>query len=206
MKVCMLAYTWYEPDNRVRRYAETLVKRGDQVDAVVLRREGQPSKMEVVEGVCVYRIQRRVINEKGKITYLAKLLLFFVRSFFFLAWKQLRDPYDLIHVHSVPDFEVFAALEASEIVARLDAAGIANARINTVAEVWAHPQLAARERWTSVDTPAGPVPALKPPAMLRGVDARMDAVPALGEHTDGILRELGISNERIGRLRLEQVI
>jgi glycosyltransferase involved in cell wall biosynthesis len=106
----MLAYTWYEPDNRVRRYAETLVKRGDQVDAVVLRREGQPSKMEVVEGVCVYRIQRRVINEKGKITYLAKLLLFFVRSFFFLAWKQLRDPYDLIHVHSVPDFEVFAAL------------------------------------------------------------------------------------------------
>jgi glycosyltransferase involved in cell wall biosynthesis len=110
MKVCMLAYTWYEPDNRVRRYAETLVKRGDQVDAVVLRREGQPSKMEVVEGVYVYRIQRRVINEKGKITYLAKLLLFFVRSFFFLAWKQLRDPYDLIHVHSVPDFEVFAAL------------------------------------------------------------------------------------------------
>jgi glycosyltransferase involved in cell wall biosynthesis len=110
MKVCMLAYTWYEPDNRVRRYAETLVKRGDQVDAVVLRREGQPSKMEAVEGVCVYRIQRRVINEKGKITYLAKLLLFFVRSFFFLAWKQLRDPYDLIHVHSVPDFEVFAAL------------------------------------------------------------------------------------------------
>ena len=102
--------------------------------------------------------------------------------------------------------EVFAALEASEIVARLDVAGIANARINTVAEVWAHPQLAARERWTSVDTPAGPVPALKPPAMLRGVDARMDAVPALGEHTDGILRELGISNERIGRLRLEQVI
>lgn len=110
MKVCMLAYTWYEPDNRVRRYAETLVKRGDHVDAVVLRREGQSSKMEVVEGVCVYRIQRRVINEKGKITYLAKLLLFFVRSFFFLAWKQLRDPYDLIHVHSVPDFEVFAAL------------------------------------------------------------------------------------------------
>jgi len=106
----MVAYTWYEPDNRVRRYAETLVKRGDHVDAVVLRREGQSSKMEVVEGVCVYRIQRRVINEKGKITYLAKLLLFFLRSFFFLAWKQFRDPYDLIHVHSVPDFEVFAAL------------------------------------------------------------------------------------------------
>ena len=102
--------------------------------------------------------------------------------------------------------EVFAALKASEIVARLDAAGIANARINTVADVWAHPQLAARERWTEVDTPAGRVPALKPPAMLRGVEARMDAVPALGEHTDAVLRELGVSNERIDRLRREQVI
>ncbi|MGO9515167.1 MAG: CaiB/BaiF CoA transferase family protein [Steroidobacteraceae bacterium] len=102
--------------------------------------------------------------------------------------------------------EVFAALTASEIVARLDAAGIANARINTVADVWAHPQLAARERWTEVDTPAGRVPALKPPAMLRGVEARMDAVPALGEHTDAVLRELGLSSERIERLRGEQVV
>jgi glycosyltransferase involved in cell wall biosynthesis len=110
MKVCMVAYTWYEPDNRVRRYAETLAKRGDHVDAVVLRVEGQSSKMEVIEGVHIYRIQRRILNEKGKITYLVKLLSFFVRSFFFLAWKQLREPYDLIHVHSVPDFEVFAAL------------------------------------------------------------------------------------------------
>jgi len=110
MKVCMVAYTWYEPDNRVRRYAETLAKRGDHVDAVVLRVEGQSSKMEVIEGVHIYRIQRRILNEKGKITYLVKLLSFFVRSFFFLAWKQLQEPYDLVHVHSVPDFEVFAAL------------------------------------------------------------------------------------------------
>lgn len=102
--------------------------------------------------------------------------------------------------------EIFAAFTASEIVARLDAAGIANARINTVADVWAHPQLAARERWTEVETPAGRVPALKPPAMLRGIDARMDAVPGLGEHTDAILREMGISSERIDRLRGEQVI
>jgi itaconate CoA-transferase len=102
--------------------------------------------------------------------------------------------------------EVFATMAASEIVGRLDAAGIANARINTIADVWDHPQLAARKRWTEVDTPIGRVPALKPPAMLRGIEARMDAVPALGEHTDAVLRELGVSNERIDRLRGEQVI
>lgn len=109
MKVCMVAYTFYEQDNRVRRYAETLAKRGDRVDVVALSGEGQCSK-EVIDGVTVYRIQRRVVNEKGKFTYLGKLLLFFLRSFAFLAWKQLQERYDLIHVHSVPDFEVFAAL------------------------------------------------------------------------------------------------
>ena len=109
MKVCMLAYSFYEQDNRVRRYAETLAKRGDQVDVVALRMEGQSSK-EVVGGVCVYRIQYRIVNEKGRFTYLGRLLLFFLRSFVFLTSKQLRERYDLIHVHSVPDFEVFAAL------------------------------------------------------------------------------------------------
>jgi len=109
MKVCMVAYSFYEQDNRVRRYAETLAKRGDHVDVVALRREGLSAK-EVIDGVCVYRIQRRVLNEKGKFTYLGKLLLFVLRSFAFLTWKQLQGRYDLIHVHSVPDFEVFAAL------------------------------------------------------------------------------------------------
>ncbi len=109
MKVCMVAYTFYEQDNRVRRYAETLAKRGDRVDVVALHMEGQSAR-EVIEGVTVYRIQRRVVNEKGKLTYLAKLLFFFLRSFAFLTWKQLHERYDLIHVHSVPDFEVFAAL------------------------------------------------------------------------------------------------
>jgi glycosyltransferase involved in cell wall biosynthesis len=109
MKVCMVAYTFYEQDNRVRRYAETLAKRGDRVDVVALRREGQSSK-DVIGGVCVFRIQRRALNEKGKFTYLGRLLFFFLRSLVFLTWKQLRERYDLIHVHSVPDFEVFAAL------------------------------------------------------------------------------------------------
>ena len=101
--------------------------------------------------------------------------------------------------------EAFARLDAAEVVARLDAAGIANARINDVADVWAHPQLAARKRWTEVATPAGRVPALIPPAMLSGTEARMDPVPALGEHTESILRELGLSSERIERLRAAQV-
>ncbi len=102
--------------------------------------------------------------------------------------------------------EAFSSLSADQVVARLDAAGIANARINSLAEVWDHPQLAARRRWTEVDTPAGRVPALKPPAMPDGIVARMDAVPALGEHTDSILSELGVSRERIAQLRAERVL
>jgi glycosyltransferase involved in cell wall biosynthesis len=109
MKVCMVAYSFYEKDNRVRRYAETLAKRGDRVDVLTLRSDEQPRR-EVIEGVNVYRIQRRVVSERGKFAYLGKLLLFFLRSFGFLTWKHLQDHYDLVHVHSVPDFEVFAAL------------------------------------------------------------------------------------------------
>lgn len=109
MKACMLAYTFYDADNRVRRYAEALAKRGDVVEAVVLAREGQPS-FEVVRGVRVYRIQRRVIDETGPFSYLIKLLFFFFRSAWFLARHHLREPYNLIHVHSVPDFEVFATV------------------------------------------------------------------------------------------------
>lgn len=109
MRVCMVAYSFYEKDNRVRRYAETLVKRGDQVDALSLRGEGQP-RVELLNGVRVYRIQRRVVSEKAKFSYLAKILVFFFRSLCFLSWKHLREHYDLVHVHSIPDFEVFAAI------------------------------------------------------------------------------------------------
>lgn len=109
MKACMLAYTFYDADNRVRRYAEALVRRGDQVDAIALAREGQPA-FEVIRGVRVYRIQKRTIDETGPFSYLIKLLLFFVRSAGLLAVRAFREPYDLIHVHSVPDFEVFATI------------------------------------------------------------------------------------------------
>ncbi len=109
MRACMVAYTFYEADNRVRRYAETLAKRGDKVDAIALRREGQPA-FEVIRGVRVYRVQKRVIDERGPFGYLRKLLLFFLRSAWMLALQHLKAPYDIIHVHSVPDFEVFATI------------------------------------------------------------------------------------------------
>ena len=104
----MVAYTRYESDNRVRRYAEALAKRGDHVDVVALRQEGQAAS-DVINGVRVFRIQRRIASEKNKFMYLGKLCLFFVRSMAFLTREQFRNRYDLIDVHSVPDFEVFAA-------------------------------------------------------------------------------------------------
>lgn len=108
MKACMVAYTFYEGDNRVRRYAETLAKRGDQVDVIALRQKGQ-SATDVINGVRLFRIQRRSLTERNKFAYLAKLMLFFLRSMVFLTREQIKKRYDLIHVHSVPDFEVFAA-------------------------------------------------------------------------------------------------
>ena len=105
----MVAYSFYEADNRVRRYAETLARRGDRVDVVSLRQNGQPAR-GIINGVHVFRIQRRVVNERSKFSYLGRLLLFFIRSMAFLSVQQMKERYDLVHVHSVPDFEVFAAI------------------------------------------------------------------------------------------------
>jgi itaconate CoA-transferase len=95
----------------------------------------------------------------------------------------------------------FAGLSAEQLIARLDAAQIANARVNDMHDVWQHPQLAARQRWTEVATPAGPIPALLPPGKVDAFTPRMDAVPALGQHTDAILGELGWDAAAISRLR-----
>jgi crotonobetainyl-CoA:carnitine CoA-transferase CaiB-like acyl-CoA transferase len=96
---------------------------------------------------------------------------------------------------------VFARLGAAEVIARLDAAQIANANVNTVADVWKHPQLLARERLRCVDSPAGALQALLPPGANSSFAYRMDAIPALGAHTEAILRELGRDAEAIARLR-----
>ena len=100
----------------------------------------------------------------------------------------------------------FAGLSAAQVEARLDAAQIANARVNTMSEVWAHPQLQARGRWTTVDTPSGAVPALLPPGAASAAEVRMDAVPALGAHTDALLGELGFDTAAIARLRGEGAV
>ena len=97
--------------------------------------------------------------------------------------------------------EHFSCLSSEELIARLDAARIANARINDMHEVWQHPQLAARGRWTEVETPAGPIPALLPPGSNSGFTPRMDAIPALGQHTAAILGELGCDAAAISALR-----
>jgi itaconate CoA-transferase len=100
----------------------------------------------------------------------------------------------------------FAALTTPQLIARLDEAQIANARMNDMAGLWAHPQLAARGRWTQVDTPAGAIPALLPPGRVDSFDYRMDPIPAVGEHTDAILRELGRSEADIAALRASDAI
>jgi itaconate CoA-transferase len=91
--------------------------------------------------------------------------------------------------------EVFGSLGTEQVERRLDDAQIANARMNDMAGLWAHPQLKARERWCTVGSPAGDIPALLPPGRNNSFEYRMDAVPAVGEHTQAILRELGIELE-----------
>ena len=106
--VCMMAYAFYQSDNRIIRYAETLARRGDSVDVIALRREGQPDK-EVLNDVRVFCIQERKRDEKGRLSYLFRLVRFFFRSARFIARRHAQRPYQLVHVHSVPDFEIFAA-------------------------------------------------------------------------------------------------
>jgi len=102
--------------------------------------------------------------------------------------------------------QVFSSLTAEQVITRLDEAQIANARMNDMHEVWQHPQLKARERWTQVATPGGPIPALLPPGKTTAYQVRMDAVPGLGQHTEAILAELGWSETDIAQLRQESAI
>ena len=109
MKACMVAYSLYEMDTRVKMYAEALAGQGVEVDVFSLKQPGQPDTGDL-NGVRIHRIQTRVHNEKSPFTYLVKLLLFLFRSSFILTKNSMGKRYDVIHVHSVPDFEVFASL------------------------------------------------------------------------------------------------
>lgn len=100
----------------------------------------------------------------------------------------------------------FAGMSTSDVTRKLDEAQIANARMNSMAELWAHPQLKARERWRQVGSPVGDIPALLPPGRVNSFEYRMDPVPAVGQHTHAILRELGQGDEGIAALQQANAI
>lgn len=102
--------------------------------------------------------------------------------------------------------EAFSSMTAEEVIARLEKAQIANARLNEMRDIWEHAQLKARARWTEVSSPVGALPALLPPGVPNTWTARMDAIPELGQHTQSILSELGYDAERITQLKSEKAI
>lgn len=104
----MISYSVYEADGRVMRYAETLAQRGDRVDVIALSRADRTSD-DTIRGVNVFRLQGRTHDEKGQLSYLSRVLSFFFRAMLFLIRRRSKVNYDLVHVHSVPDFMVFTA-------------------------------------------------------------------------------------------------
>jgi glycosyltransferase involved in cell wall biosynthesis len=109
LRVCMITHSSYETDNRVRRYAETLVHRGDSVDVIALSSGNVPIGTAELSGVTVYRIQHRERNERSKWSYAGRLIRFLFSSSALLTRLHRQHHYDVIHVHNMPDFLVFAA-------------------------------------------------------------------------------------------------
>lgn len=105
----MISYSFYESDSRVRGYAECLSMRGDHVDVISLARP-EDEAYGKINGVNIYRIQKRLVNERGKFSYFFRLIKFLLLSGYRVSRMHLRDPYRVVHVHNVPDFEVFAAM------------------------------------------------------------------------------------------------
>ena len=100
----------------------------------------------------------------------------------------------------------FSKLTSEQLIARLDQAQIANAHLNDMEGLWKHEQLKARERFTEVATPNGPIAALLPPGLNDSYDYRMDPIPAVGQHTDAILKELGLADSDIATMRASGAI
>jgi len=108
-KICMVSYNSYETDNRVRRYAESLANRGDHVDVIALGGGTVPLGESGVNGVSVFTVQLRERDERHKWTYAWRLLRFLIVSSICLTRHHRKIKYDLVHVHNIPDFMVFAA-------------------------------------------------------------------------------------------------
>jgi itaconate CoA-transferase len=99
----------------------------------------------------------------------------------------------------IEDF--FSTMTSEDVAALLDQAGIANGRLNQPIDVWNHVQFEARDRWREINTPAGPVRALLPPATFSDQEAAMGDVPAVGQHTDAVLAEIGLPPAKIAAMR-----
>ena len=113
----MLAYTVYECDNRVRRYAEALVKRGDVVDVIAISGENlEKESKTVIDAVTVYRVQHRDKNERSKWTYAWRLLRFLWNSSGILTRLHRKHSYDVIHIHNMPAYR--SSYRPSESISR----------------------------------------------------------------------------------------
>lgn len=108
-RICMVTHSFYESDNRVTRYAEALAARGDHVDVLALRQSPGLPKQEIIEGVRLFRIQDRFgKTERSRIAYLWPMVRFLAVSCWWVARRHMQRGYDLLHVHNMPDFLVFA--------------------------------------------------------------------------------------------------
>jgi glycosyltransferase involved in cell wall biosynthesis len=114
----MVAYSFFESDARMMQYATALTDRGDEVDVIALRR-GKAQPYEELRGVRVYRPQAREVNERGRFAYLFRILRFMMVSSLLLFKLCRNRRYKVIHVHSVPDFLVFAALPCRLLGAKI---------------------------------------------------------------------------------------
>lgn len=118
MNACMISYSFYEIDYRVRRYGEALASQGHSMDVYALRREGLPRR-ESIHGVHLHRVQKRVVNERSPLRFLVRIMLFFLRTALIMSWRSVRRRPALIHVHNVPDFLVFTCLLPKLLGARV---------------------------------------------------------------------------------------
>src|ERR1035437_881690 len=109
MRVCLIARRFYESNTHMQQFAKALVSRGDIVDVIAARRHGLP-RFEVCDGVNVYRIQTRNVDERGRPIFLLKILLFMLRATIVVTVRHIKRPYDIIHVQTIPDLLVFSAL------------------------------------------------------------------------------------------------
>ena len=106
--MCMISYSFYENDTRIQQYVKALTDRGDEVDIISLRRPGFPEEQQF-DRVTIHRIQERKVQERGKFSYAWRLGMFFWRTLMQVARLHHRKKFDVVHVHSVPDFLIFSA-------------------------------------------------------------------------------------------------